>query len=177
MKLHLHLGIHSHTWLGSTACLQEHELLVLEMVPEMLKVVADGRFEPFLGRSFAADLGVADHEQVLHSHLEAADIDCNGMGLSVAVGMMGAGHLRLFYGHDQVPFGDFAVVAVAAVAVGTSEPVSVVVGHIEAAVAVLAAVVVAAVEVVIAVAVAGCIVVVADGTAVAEGSHMVVVGC
>lgn len=151
---------------------------MLEMVPEMLKGVADDRFEPFLGRSFVVDPGVADHKQVLHSHLEAADIDCNGMGLSVGVGMMGGDLLHLFYGHDQGPFGGFAVaVAVAAVVVGTSEPVSAVVGHIEAAVAVLAAVVVAVVEVVIAAAVAGCIVVVADGTAAAEGSHMVAVGC
>lgn len=139
---------------------------------EMLTVVAGGCLQLSLGQLVGLD--VVDHKQVLHSHLEAADIDCTGLGLSGGVERWG-GLLHLFYVHgcNLVQLAGFAAVAVG----GTSVAVFVAVGHTEVVVAALAAVVAAAVEVVIAAAVAACIVVGVAGMAAAVGLHMVVVGC
>jgi len=137
---------------------------------EMLTVVAGGCSQLSLGQLVGLD--VVDHKQV---HLEAAGIDCTGLGLSGGVERWGDGLLHLFYVHgcNLVQLAGFAAVAVG----GTSVAVFVAVGHTEVAVAVLAVVVAAAVEVVIAAAVAACIVVGVAGMAAAAGLHMVVVGC
>jgi len=143
--------------------------------------VADGRFELSLDQPFVVDLDVVVHEEVRHSHLEAAGIDCTGLGLSVAA----------------VPFVYFAAVvaavvsiavvveveaAVAAVGIAVGEPAFAAAAHTGVVAALIAAVAVAVVSIVVVVEVAAAVaaavgIAVADDMAVEGGLHMVGVGC